>query len=99
MSAVNNTETPGTATVKYKHIASRSNIKYQDWDANGLKEFSEIATLIKLQHSQQYRQLIEENYKKHVQNKHNRKYCIITPTPSESTDLYIAYNDLSSDED
>ena len=26
-------------------------------------------------------------------------YGIITSTPSESTDLYIAYNDLPSDED
>ena len=26
-------------------------------------------------------------------------YGIITDKPSESTDLYIAYNDLSSDED
>ena len=26
-------------------------------------------------------------------------YGIITDTPSESTDLYIAYNDLPSDED
>ena len=48
MSAMNNIETPGTATVKYKHTANRSNIKYQGWDANGLKEFSDIAKLIKL---------------------------------------------------
>ena len=44
-------------------------------------------------------QLIEEDYKKHVQNKLNFKYGNITPTPSESTDSYIAYNNLSSDED
>ena len=36
MSAMNNTETPGTVTVKYKHTANRSNIKYQGWDAAGL---------------------------------------------------------------
>ena len=55
--------------------------------------------MIKLQCSEQYRQLIEENYNNHVKNKLNRIYGIITPTPSESTDLYIAYNDLPCDED
>ena len=63
MSAMNNTETPGTATVKHKQIANRSNIKYQGWDANGLKKFSDIAKLIKSQRSEQYRQQLEENYK------------------------------------
>ena len=99
MSAMNNTEIPDAATVKYKHTTNRSNIKYQGWYADGLKEFSEIAKLIKSQRSQQYRQQIEENYKKHVEHKINSKYGIITPTPSKSTDSYIAYNDLSSDED
>ena len=99
MSAMNNTETPGTATVKYKHTEHRSNIKYRGWDADGLKEFSVIATLIKSQRSQQYRQQIEENYKNHVETKLNRKYGIITPTPSKNTDSYVAYNDLPSDED
>ena len=47
MSAMNNTETPGIATVKFKHTANRSNIKHQGWDANGLKEFLDIAKLIK----------------------------------------------------
>ena len=28
MSAMNDTETPGIATIKYKHTANRSNIKY-----------------------------------------------------------------------
>ena len=99
MSAMNNTETPGTATVKYKHTVNRSNIKYQGQVSDGLKVFSEIAKLIKEQCGQQYRQLIAENYKKHVDNKINRKYGIITPTPRESTDSYIVYNDLPSDED
>ena len=89
MSAMNNTETPGTATVKSKHTANRSNIKYCGWDANELKEFSEIAKLIKSQRSQQYRQLIKEHYKNNVENKDNRKYGIITPTPSKSTDSSI----------
>ena len=48
MSAMNNTETPGIATVKYKHTANRSNIKYQGWDADRLKESTDIAKLIKL---------------------------------------------------
>ena len=46
MSAMNNTETPCTKTVKHKHTANRSNIKYKGWDADGLKEFSAIAKLI-----------------------------------------------------
>ena len=29
MSAMNNTETPGTTTIKYKHTANTSNIKHQ----------------------------------------------------------------------
>ena len=36
MTAMNNTETPGTATIKYKHTANRSNIKYQGQDTAGL---------------------------------------------------------------
>ena len=99
MSAMNNTETPGTATVKYNHTANRSNIKYRGCDANEIKEFSDIAKLIKSQRCQQYRQLIGENYKNHVQNKLNHKYSFITLTPGKSTDSYIACNDLSSDED
>ena len=51
MSVMNNTETPDIATVKYKHTANRSNIKYQGCDTDGLKEFSNIASLIKLQHN------------------------------------------------
>ena len=98
MSAMNNTETPGTETVIYKHNANRSNIKYQGWDTNGLKEFSDIANLIKSQCSEQYRQQMEEKYKNHVQNKLNCMYGIITPTPSESKDSHIACNDLPSDE-
>ena len=92
---MNNTETPGTATIKYKHITNRSNIKYQGWDANGLKEFTAITKLIKSQPCEQYRQQKEENNK----NQLNRMYGIITSTPSESADLYTAYNDLSSEED
>ena len=42
---------------------------------------------------------MEENYKNHAQNNLNRIYGIITSTPSERTDSYIAYNDLPSDED
>ena len=42
---------------------------------------------------------MEQNYENHVQNKLNHKYGIIIPTPNKSTDSYIAYNDLSSDED
>ena len=53
MSAMNNTETPGAATIKYKHTANRSNIKYRGWDADGLKDFSKIVKLIKEQRSQQ----------------------------------------------
>ena len=96
---MNNTETPGTATVKYKHSANRSNIKYQGWDTDGLKEFSNIASLIKLQRNQQCRRQLEQNYKNHVQNKLNCKYGIITATPSESIESYIVHNDLSSDDD
>ena len=99
MSAMNNTETPGTATVKYKHTTNRSNIKYQGWDADGLKEFSNIASLIKSQRDQQYRQQMEKNYKNHIQNKLNHMYGTITATPSENRESYIAYNDLPSDED
>ena len=65
-SAMNNTETPGAATVQHNHTVNRSNIKYQGWDAAGLKEFSNIASLIKLQHNQQYKQQMEQNYKNHV---------------------------------
>ena len=54
MSAINNTETPGITAVKYKHTANRPNIKHQGWDAAGLQEFSQIASLIKMQHSEQY---------------------------------------------
>ena len=61
--SLNNTETPGTATVKYKDTANRSNIKYQGWDADGSREFTDIASLIKFQRSEQYRQQMEENYK------------------------------------
>ena len=46
MSTMNNTETPGIATIKYKHTANRSTIKYQGWDADGLKKFSNIASNI-----------------------------------------------------
>ena len=53
MSVRNNTETPGIATVQYKHTANRSNIKYQGLDADGLKDFSNIASLIKSQRSEQ----------------------------------------------
>ena len=56
MSAINNTETPGIATVKYKYTASRSNTKYQGWYADGLREFTAIAKLIKFQRNQRYRQ-------------------------------------------
>ena len=73
--------------MKFKHTANRSNIKYQGWDVD--KEFSDIASLIKLQHNQQYRQQMEQNYKNHVQNKLNCMYGIITDTPSESTESYI----------
>ena len=66
MSAMNNTETPGTATVKYKHTTNRSSIKYQGWDVDGLKEFSGIVKLIKEQCSEQYWQQLEENCKNHV---------------------------------
>ena len=83
----------------HKHTANRSNIKYQGWDENGLKEFTAIAKLIKSQCSEQNRQQMEENYKNLVQIKLNLMYGIITPTSSECTDLYIAYNDLPSDED
>ena len=99
MSALNNIETPGIATVKYRHTANRSNIKYQCWDVAGLKEFLQIASLIKIQHSEQYRRQMEQNYKNHIKNKLNCIYGIITNTPFEHTDLYPAYNDLSSDED
>ena len=57
---MNNAETPGTVTIKYKHTANRSNIKYRGWGADGLKEFSEIAKLLKDQRSEQYRQQIKE---------------------------------------
>ena len=43
--------------------------------------------------------MIEENYKKYIENKLNRKYGIIAPTPSKSVDSYIAYIDLPSHED
>ena len=99
MSAMNNTETPGIATVKNKHTANRSNIKYQGWDAEGLKEFSDIASKIKSQRNQLYRQEMEQNYKNHVQNNLNRKYNIITGPPVDKPVSYIAYNDLLSDED
>ena len=99
MSAMNNTETPGIATIKYKHTANRSNIKYQGWDAAGLREFSKIASLIKAQRNQLYRQEMEQNYKNHVKNKLNRKYNIITGPPVDKPASYIAYNDLLSDDD
>ena len=99
MSAMNNTETPDITAVKYKHTANRSNIKYQGWDVDGLKEFLKIALLIKAQHSEQYRRQMEQNYKKYVQNKLNCMYGIIIDTPSENIESYIACNDLSSDED
>ena len=82
---MNNTETPGIATVQYKHTANMSNIKYQGWDMIGLKEFSNIASLIKLQHSEQYRRQMEQNYKNHIQNKLNCMYGIITDMPSKNT--------------
>ena len=90
MSAMNNTEIPGTPTVKYKHTANMSNIKFQCWDADGLKEFTCIAKLIKSYFSEHYRQQMEQNYKIHIQSKLNCMYGIITPTPSESKDSYIA---------
>ena len=99
MSVMNNTETPDIATVKYKHTAYRSNIKYQGWDSDGFEKFSDIAKLIKSQRSEQYSQQLEENYKNHIQNKPHCMYGIITAKPSECTDLDIAYNDLQSDED
>ena len=52
-----------------------------------------------MQHSEQYRQQLEENYKNHVQNKIKSINGIIAATPSESADLSIAYNDLLNDED
>ena len=42
---------------------------------------------------------MEQNYKNHIQNKLNCMYRIITDTPYENTELYIAYNDLSSNKD
>ena len=99
MSAMNNAETPGVATIKNKHTANRSNIKYQGWDADGLKEFSDIASKIKSQRNQLYRQKMEQNYKILVQNKLNRKYNIITGPPVDKPASYIAYNDLLSDDD
>ena len=42
---------------------------------------------------------MEQNYENHIQNKLNHMYGIITDTPSENTESYIAYNDLSSDKD
>ena len=42
---------------------------------------------------------MEQHYKNHVQNKLNGMYGIKTDTPSETTESYIAYNDLSIDED
>ena len=93
MSTMNNTETPGTATIKYKHTANTSNIKYQGWDVDGLKQFSNIASLIKIQCSEQYRRRTEQNYKNRVHNKLNCMYGIITVTPYENTKSYIAYND------
>ena len=99
MSAMNDTEKPDITTVKYKNTANRSNIKYQGWDVDGLKEFSDIASLIKSQCNQQYRRQTEQNYKNHVQNKLNCMYGIITDIPSENIESYIAYNDSSSDED
>ena len=62
MPAKNNTETRANTTVKYKHIANRSNIKYQGWDSDGLKEFLKIAKLINSQRIQQYRRQMEQNY-------------------------------------
>ena len=59
MSVINNTETPGILTVQHKHTTNRSNIKYQGWDAGGLKEFSNVASLIKSQRSEQYRRQME----------------------------------------
>ena len=52
MTAMNDTEIPGTVSVKYKHTTNRSYIKCQGLDANGPKEFSNIAKLIKLQRSE-----------------------------------------------
>ena len=98
MSAMNNTETPGITIVKYKHIANRSNTKYQCWDANVLQDFSKIASLIKMQCSEQCRRQMEQNYKKRVQNKLNRMYGVIKHTQCENIESYIAYNYLSSDE-
>ena len=54
MSAMYTTKISGIATVKYKHTANKSNIKYQGLDADGLKQFSQITSLIKMQHSEQY---------------------------------------------
>ena len=42
---------------------------------------------------------MEQKYKNEVQNKLDCMYVIITDTPNENTESYIAYNDLSSDED
>ena len=42
---------------------------------------------------------MEQNYKNHVQNKLNCMYGNITNIPSENTESYIAYNNLSSDQD
>ena len=42
MSAINNIEIPGIATIKYKHTANMSNIKYQVRDEDGIKEFSKL---------------------------------------------------------
>ena len=50
MLAMNNTERSGIATVQYKHSANRSDIKHQGCDGAGLKEFSNIVSLIKSQH-------------------------------------------------
>ena len=90
---MNNTDTPGIATVKYKHNANTVNIKYQGWDADVLIEISKIASLVKMQRSKQYRRQMEQNYKNQVQNKLNRMYGIITDTPYENKKSYIAYNE------
>ena len=79
-------------------LQNRSNIKYHGWDANGLKEFSKIVSLIKSQCSEQYSNRWNK-ITKIMSKKLNHMYGIITDTPSENTELYIAYNDLSSDED
>ena len=84
---MNNTETLGIATVKYKHTANISNITYQGWDETILTNSS----LIKLQRSKQYRQQMEQNYQIAIQNKLNCMYGIITDIPYKDTESYNAY--------